>query len=134
MARLKRRRNPFGLAQAKYKTGASNGGFGTSPGTVAKGSCLTPSANGEVALAGANDAIIGFLVEVDTDNGLVKYQYDYEIKDIATQGTITVGSSIVGNSDTASLRGKAKAAGASQGPEARWRVISSTAGKATVVP
>ena len=132
MSILRRQRNNFGLAQATYKTGATNGGFGTSPGTVAKGSCLTPSDDGEVALAGANDPIIGFLAEVDTTRGLVKYHYDYEIEDILTNGTLTVGASIVGHSDTD--RGKAKGASADQGQLKAWLVIASSAGKATVIP
>lgn len=160
MGTLKRQRNAFGKGQAKYKTGSTNGGFGTNPANVKKGSALTPSGNDEVALAGENDLIIGFVDEVDTQNGLVRYLYDYEIQDILTTGTVTPGSKLVGSSDTD--RGLAKGVSAPAAAtysddtnptvqelktatdalataieianNARWVVKSSSAGKATVVP
>lgn len=160
MGTLKRQRNAFGKGQAKYKTGSTNGGFGTNPANVKKGSALTPSDNDEVALAGLNDLIIGFVDEVDTQNGMVRYLYDYEIQDILTDGTVAVGSKLVGASDT--NRGLAKgAAGPADATysdptsptvaelktaitalqaafeisnNARWVVKSATSGKATVVP
>ena len=149
MGDLKRQRNVFGLDQAKFKTGATNGGFGTNPGSVKKGSALTPTGNNEVGLAGANDIIIGFVSEVNEKTGYVRYLFDYEIKDILTNGTIPPGSCLVGYSDTD--RGKAKAAvptfandttptvaelkvAAEIATNARWLVRTSTAGSATVVP
>lgn len=160
MGTLKRQRNAFGKGQAKYKTGSTNGGFGTNPANVKKGSALTPSANDEVALAGKDDLIIGFVDEVDVQNGMVRYLYDYEIQDILTTGTVTPGSKLVGSSDTD--RGLAKGVSAPTDPtyadpaaptvvelktaiaslqaaveianNARWVVKSSSSGKATVVP
>ena len=149
MATLKRQRNPFGWDQAKFKTGATNGGFGTNPGAVMPGSALTPSGDDEVALAGENDLIIGFVSEVDVKNGLVRYFTDYEIQDIRITGTVTAGNRLVGASDT--NRGLAKAAiptyaapatptvaelrdAAEIATNARWVVEIVSGDKATVVP
>ena len=133
---LKRRNIAKGTQTFKYKEGTSGGGFGSDPSSITVGAALTFSANNEVALAGEDDVIIGFLESAHNDWGTCSvFTSDAgEITNILTNGTLAVGSSIVGYSD--SDRGKAKAADTSgaEARNARWVVKSSSSGEATVIP
>lgn len=132
---LKRRNIAKGTQTFKYKEGTSGGGFGTDPSSQPRGAALTFSANNEVALAGEDDVIIGFLEVANNDWGTCSaFTSDAgEITDVITNGTLNVGSSLVGYSDND--RGKAKAAATSgaEARNARWVVKSSSSGKANVI-
>ena len=151
MAKVKYLAPRTGLRTIKYKTGASGGGFGTNPAGWASGTCLTYTANDEVGIAGADDPVECFLDTVDETKGTARVYTPNvgEIADCIANGTIAVGDSIVGYSDTD--RGKAKSAvptystpatptvqelktAVELSQAARWVVKSSSAGKISVTP
>ena len=151
MAKVKYLAPRTGLRTMKYKTGASGGGFGTNPAAQPSGACLTYTAADEVGLAGENDPIECFLDSVDASKGTCRVYTPNvgEISDAIANGTISVGDSIVGYSDTD--RGKAKSAtpayatpatptvqelktAAELALAARWVVKSSSSGKISVTP
>ena len=134
MAKVKYLAPRTGLRTMKYKTGASGGGFGTNPAAQPSGACLTYTANDEVGLAGAGDAIECFLDSVDDTKGTCRVYTPNvgEISEIITNGTLTAGDSLIGHSDTD--RGKAATAQTADALKARWVVKSASAGKANVTP
>ena len=147
--RVIREMNPAGGVTFKYKTGSSGGGFGSNPESVASGSAVTISDDNEVALSGAGDEIHGFLDKANATTGEARIltREAGRIADVITNGTVTVGSRLVGYSD--SDRGKAVGLAPSYSGtptvgelkaandlimKARWVVTSSTSGHATVEP
>jgi len=149
MAKLRKQRNiARGTQTYKYrKTGAGN--LGTDPSKTASGAALTLVENDTLALAGANDQVDAFFEAYDAGADRISvYTTDAgEISSVPANGTIAVGSLVVGDSDT--TRGKIKqlafsfsntptAAEAKAAIEllakARWVVKSSVAGSCTVVP
>ena len=151
MAKMKFKAPITGVETWNYKTGASGGGFGTDPASQPSGAALTITAAGELGLAGANDPIDRILDTVNTNTGQCRAFNPNlgEIEGIISNGTLTVGLPIVGYSDTAADRGKAKSATLSFSATptvaelktaveialaSRWVVKSATAGKANIVP
>lgn len=138
MAKMKFRAPVTGVETWKYKTGTTGGGFGDNPAAQPSGAALTITDANELGLAGANDPVDRILDSVNVNTGQCRVFNPNvgEIEGIITDGTVTVGRSIIGHSDTD--RGKAvsvpAAPSATQAAAARWVVRSSSAGKANIVP
>ena len=137
MAKLRKQKNICQGSQSYdyRKTGA--GSLPADPSTTPSGAALTLVANRTLALAGTNDKVHGFfrLYDKGADKISIFGEDAGEISGIPANGTIAVGSAVIGYLD--SDRGKVKAVDTTalaQVANGKWDCTQSVSGSCSLRP